>query len=634
MMASDHLESLLTQCKLNPRDDIPRLELARWLDENGEPQRAEFIRRQLRTDADDSIEWYPGRPEDEAVECRLLKKNVRTWTNGLIRNRFWLQFDDVSEDEAVKRPAAKFERGTLSIHLASLSEMPYLLARLSEDALPWLERLETGALESDLPRTSAAMKALTRFTSFSFSCPEDGAVPDLDWLNNSNVRHVRVAKEGSARTLKRMASFSNLRPHSLSIGPDDGDLSGFQAIVNSEVGSQARSVEMSINDDDAALQIIADTKHLTELDHLFVGGDNFSARALNSFFDSPNSAKLTSLTVSGYSGQLLGVAGALARSRKIRGLRELDLGFNAIESEELIALAKSPIVENLRSLSFSSGQVTDNGVRALTESAGLSQLESLDLACAGQGDSGAMSVVKSPHMANLRFLSLCRCEITDRTVRALAASPFMARLEEIDLSLNPMSPTAIGALAASEHLGNLRYLRFEQPMDIAAFRRLMASPVVQNLEGLAIGGPDFGSEHVKALAESANLGKLRKLTLSAPSLRPGDVNVLFEAAWLPGIVDLWLSSCGLNDQSVRKLTELPKTNLAMLQIGESAISREGATAFLEWPGINDLVDLGLYGNPIPANLREKIDRAVTGKPPLKDSLVSRVSSWVRSKFSG
>ena len=41
------LLSLLGGARAEPHDDAPRLVLADWLDEHGEPERAEFIRCQL-----------------------------------------------------------------------------------------------------------------------------------------------------------------------------------------------------------------------------------------------------------------------------------------------------------------------------------------------------------------------------------------------------------------------------------------------------------------------------------------------------------------------------------------------------------------------------------------------------------
>src|SRR5262245_49641697 len=48
------LLGLLAACKESPDDDAPRLILADWLEEHGEPERARFIRLQLERAATSS----------------------------------------------------------------------------------------------------------------------------------------------------------------------------------------------------------------------------------------------------------------------------------------------------------------------------------------------------------------------------------------------------------------------------------------------------------------------------------------------------------------------------------------------------------------------------------------------------
>ncbi len=53
-------EALLAAVLADPGDDAPRLVYADWLDEHGEPERAEFIRVQI--DLDRMAEDDEGRP--------------------------------------------------------------------------------------------------------------------------------------------------------------------------------------------------------------------------------------------------------------------------------------------------------------------------------------------------------------------------------------------------------------------------------------------------------------------------------------------------------------------------------------------------------------------------------------------
>src|SRR5438105_1761734 len=80
--------ALLLSAKEAPEDDAPRLILADWLEDHGEPDRAEFIRAQLRL--------APGSPELEAAaartlkqrSARLLQENGGCWLGPLWR--YWL----------------------------------------------------------------------------------------------------------------------------------------------------------------------------------------------------------------------------------------------------------------------------------------------------------------------------------------------------------------------------------------------------------------------------------------------------------------------------------------------------------------------------------------------------------------
>jgi uncharacterized protein (TIGR02996 family) len=62
----------------DPEDDATRLVYADWLDEHGEPERAEFIRLSCRS----------GSPADEAKALRLLAPHFEEWAGGLTYGRF------------------------------------------------------------------------------------------------------------------------------------------------------------------------------------------------------------------------------------------------------------------------------------------------------------------------------------------------------------------------------------------------------------------------------------------------------------------------------------------------------------------------------------------------------------------
>jgi uncharacterized protein (TIGR02996 family) len=74
-------QAFLRDINERPHDDTPRLVYADWLDDNGQPERAEFIRVQCRL-----AELPTGHPERPALERRehaLWKKHVKAWRKPL-----------------------------------------------------------------------------------------------------------------------------------------------------------------------------------------------------------------------------------------------------------------------------------------------------------------------------------------------------------------------------------------------------------------------------------------------------------------------------------------------------------------------------------------------------------------------
>jgi uncharacterized protein (TIGR02996 family) len=110
--------ALLREAKESPEDDTPRLVLADWLDEHGDPDRAEFIRLQLRLAPGSALRAK----ERNALQHRsteLLDRHGGAWMGPLWR--FWLS-------------PVVWHRGLLAVGLTK--RMPPLKIK---DALPWID---------------------------------------------------------------------------------------------------------------------------------------------------------------------------------------------------------------------------------------------------------------------------------------------------------------------------------------------------------------------------------------------------------------------------------------------------------------------------------------------------------------
>src|SRR5262245_7115136 len=80
-MESD--QGFLLAILADPEDDAPRLIHADWLDDNGDPERAEFIRAQVELARlkEDDPRWGPLKRR----ERELLARHAKAWTAGLSR---------------------------------------------------------------------------------------------------------------------------------------------------------------------------------------------------------------------------------------------------------------------------------------------------------------------------------------------------------------------------------------------------------------------------------------------------------------------------------------------------------------------------------------------------------------------
>src|SRR5690242_7376421 len=85
LLNDPRLASLLAAAKLCPEEDGPRLVLADWLDDRGDPARAEFVRLQLRL-APGSIKPDEGWRAEGLARCRqLLDRHGGAWLGPLWR---------------------------------------------------------------------------------------------------------------------------------------------------------------------------------------------------------------------------------------------------------------------------------------------------------------------------------------------------------------------------------------------------------------------------------------------------------------------------------------------------------------------------------------------------------------------
>jgi uncharacterized protein (TIGR02996 family) len=157
-------DALLRAIHTNPDDDTPRLVYADWLDENGQPERAELIRVQIELDARDDYSSDEHR-KLFVRERSLSSEHEEKWAAQLS------QFDEAINDQRI---VVEFVRGfPEKLNLAGVSLDEFAILR----CLPGLRQLEVrhSPLTPDILRDIASLPCLDSFTI-------DGTEFDVAWL--------------------------------------------------------------------------------------------------------------------------------------------------------------------------------------------------------------------------------------------------------------------------------------------------------------------------------------------------------------------------------------------------------------------------------------------------------------------
>jgi uncharacterized protein (TIGR02996 family) len=375
-MPSADERAFFDRIRNEPADDGPRLIYADWLEENGQPDRAEFIRLQValeRLEEDDRR-----RPELRERERLLRDANEARW----------------AADIASLVADWTFRRGVID--------------SVSVDANQFLS---TGTAIFDLaPVRKVRIFDVGDRLAKLVQSPVLRHIRELD-LSGNDLGNRGPNLLGRSKHLVRLdalnLSFTEL-----------GD-KGLQALAESPVFSTLRSLQISGNGQSVTarlglpgLRAVANSPHLTELTHLDVSNNNLSDTAIRALFDGPTARRLTRLDLH---TNRLGDAGtaALAESLVFTKMAEMDR------------------VIDLRRV-----EMGPSGARALAESRALATVEELDLEGNYLGDAGLAALAASPRLSRLRILSIRENRISDDGVRALARSPVMATLQIIRLKGN------------------------------------------------------------------------------------------------------------------------------------------------------------------------------------------------------
>ncbi len=503
-----------------PDDDTPRLIYADWLDENGDPDRAEFIRLQI-----DSARLPEGDP-------RGVDLDVRAEEILAARETEWL--------------------GEWSERLVHWSFQRGFLDAITIEAEPFLTRGD------ELFQRFPVRKV--RFVDANGDAPSPDIVDNI--VASANLQRIRSleGKEstGSSCTwayhIPQLSSWTGLRE--LSLGDDFAD--GWDSVH------------------EGLLVVLCGAPHLANLEALDLGvtfPDTLGDRAVELLADATFARQLVSLVLDGHG---VGDTGAIrlatdSRFGRLRRLRLANCG--GVTETGLRALLYSETLPHLRDICLS----CTADPRILAVAPLVAQLERLDLWPATEerftfSPEAWQTFGRSPHLERLRHFSVasgilgpqgaaflradgCMPALRglaawnepgagDAIIGALRERPQPDRLTSLELIHSDVSAEGIHNLSTSTLLSGLSKLRLSWNMlQTNALEELLNSTYLsRRLMRLDLAGWDLGEGGFQLLSRCPRLATLTHLNLANTQLDAEGMAALLSSPYLRRLTTLHLGA--------------------------------------------------------------------------------------------
>jgi uncharacterized protein (TIGR02996 family) len=418
-----------------PDDDSVRLVFADWLEEHGDPDRAAFIRLQIR-----QAQVPEGGPEYRDLSNRaevLHKRHRETW------------LVDLPQVIARHAPLFYFKRGFLT----ELSTRTAVVAGISTRA--WskhpIQELTLSKFRGRLDRVLALPH-----------------MPRIRKLCLHGERYMGGMAHSDLEALARCPNLMGLR----------------ELLIHSEIGNAVAGAvascpsltgltDLSLHDKDldaTGLTTLIRTGAATggHLERLHLGSHRIDPVAARVLAGAPALAALELLDLRGRVGPnpaaRIGDEGAtvLAHSLRLAGLRRLWLSHQGIGPGGARSLAASPHLTGLRGLSLSNNPIRAAGARALVDGR-WTELTDLNLSWCDLDDEGAKVLAGAHRLSKLTRLDLKYNDIGKVGAIALSRSTRFGELRSLDLTNNPIGDDGARALCASTALKKLKELEVELP---------------------------------------------------------------------------------------------------------------------------------------------------------------------------
>jgi uncharacterized protein (TIGR02996 family) len=447
-------ESFLLAIAEHPDDDMPRLVYADWLEDHGDPERAEFIRVQVELAR--GVEDATKRANLEEREQELRKLHKYRWIDPHYGNSALIDVDMYFErgfitdfepkPEMLNSPHFGTELRQYfpidTLHLPPINEkIASVLAEASE--LRYIQQIiiyndySREATPDDAKALQILLKSPHLANLKGFFCRRLG-LSEAEYLalasslSFSSVRKFRIYDENiTARAIAGfVAHFPNLQIFSLA------QLNGLDP---EEFGQIARSMTSE------SLQKLSLTETL------------LSSQAIRAFF----------------------------ATDRFPNLKELDLSNCSIDASSMGVLMENICSSSVTRINLGNNPISDQGARSLASWPGLSSVTHLELYNCDIGSDGCRAILQSPHLGKLTHLYLSSNEIADDGIEALGSDQF-SHLQSLTLDDNLLTNAGIITIASSPYMGKLEELHFTgrdiNEVDEKGFEYLITSPYLSALQ--------------------------------------------------------------------------------------------------------------------------------------------------------
>lgn len=429
----------------NIDEDIPRLVFADWLQEQGQEDRAEFIRVQV--DRARLPAWNPAQVHLRVREEQLLKRYGEEW------------LAELPAPEGARWEG--FRRGII----AEVSFASYEAMRATAHACRAVAPVEAATVR--WPRRREAREA-------------GEPIAELRELNLTG----RAASVDEIRWLAASPQLATLRVLTArGLWAD-----GFVSLMASPHLANLRTFRLPNNDlGNTGITALIRAASLTGLEELDLSGRGVSER----YNDDPIIRSPGMEALAGWSG--------------LASVRTLTLTGNEAGRPGLRALLRSKYAVGLKHLSLRRGRLDGQAMAEFDSAQKGLMLETLDLGDNVLKDVGAEYVAVVACLKELKALKLDRCEVSRSGAWLFAKkAKFLPGLRVLEVGYNHFGPAGVGMLLerGPEELHTLR-MRNNDLLDEGA-ELLAASPAGDVLRELDLRENRIGAAGFRALAETGH----------------------------------------------------------------------------------------------------------------------------------